>query len=168
MLVFKIQLMAQGIFTLSNAQMVNLLAGEATRNTPFVNMQTIGHMMRILCTNVYGPQVMEEKSRLLIDLKNLKDDTCNLQWIMAGDLNIITTLAEKKGGTRKVDKDVEELATFIDTMELVDTRTNNCQFTWKNKRLGHHQIAKRLDKFLVSESIILQGLNLDCNILPWG
>jgi hypothetical protein len=53
-------------------------------------------------------------------------------------------------------------------MELVDIRTNNGQFTWNNKRLSHHQVATSLDRFLVSESIILQGLTLDCSILPWG
>jgi hypothetical protein len=29
-------------------------------------------------------------------------------------------------------------------------------------------VATRLDTFLVSESIILQGLALEGNILPWG
>ena len=33
--------------------------------------------------------------------------------------------------------------------------------------MNQHQVATRLDRFLVSESIIMQGLTLDCNILPW-
>jgi hypothetical protein len=51
------------------------------------------------------------------------------------DFNIITTLAEKKGGTRRLDRDAEEFSAFIDTMEMVDIRTNNGQFTWNNKRI---------------------------------
>jgi exonuclease III len=168
MLVVESQQTAGGILTLWNPQSVNLLAAEATRHTLSVNMQIIGNTTEILCTNVYGPQVMEEKRRMLLDLENLKDRTNNLHWILAGDFNIITTLAEKKGGTRRLDRDAEEFSAFIDTMELVDIRTNNGQFTWNNKRLAHHQIATRLDRFLVSESIILQGLALDCSILPWG
>jgi hypothetical protein len=87
---------------------------------------------------------------------------------LAGDFSIIKTLAEKKGGTGRLDRDVEEFSAFIKTMEMVDIITNNGQFTWNNKRSNHYQVATRLDRFLVSESIILQGLTLDCNILPWG
>jgi hypothetical protein len=38
---------------------------------------------------------------------------------------------------------------------MVDIKTSNGQFTWNNKRINQHQIATRLDRFLVSESIIL-------------
>jgi hypothetical protein len=48
--------------------------------------------------HVYAPQVLEEKRRMLLDLENLKERTSNLHWILAGDLNIITTLAKKKVG----------------------------------------------------------------------
>ena len=112
-----------------NPKSVNLLAIEATRHTLSVKMQIIGKTEEILCTNVYGPQVMEEKRRLLLDLENLKDCTYNLHWILARDFNIITTLTKKKGGTRKLDRDAEEFSAFINTMELVDIRTNNGQFT---------------------------------------
>jgi hypothetical protein len=70
------------------------------------------------------------------------------------------TLAEKKGGTRRLDRDAKEFSAFIEAMEMVDIRTNNGQFTWNNKRINHYQVATRIDRFLVSESIILQGLTL--------
>jgi hypothetical protein len=47
-------------------------------------------------------------------------------------------LAEKKGGNQRLDKDAEEFTAFIDTMELVDIRTSNGQFTWNNKILSHY------------------------------
>ena len=122
----------------------------------------------ILCTNVYGPQFLEEKRIMLLDLEDLKACSSNLHWILAGDFNIITSLAEKKGGTKRLDRDAEELSTLIDTTEMVDIKTNNKHFTWNNKRINQHQVVTRLDRFLVSESIIIQGLTLDCNILPWG
>jgi exonuclease III len=168
MLVVEGQQMAGGILTLWNPQVMNLLAVEATRHTLSVNMQIIGNTEVILCTNVYGPQMLEEKRRMLLDLENLKAHSNNLHWILAGDFNIITTLVEKKGGTRRLDRDAEDFSTFIDTVEMVDIRTSNGQFTWNNKWINQHQVATRLDRFLVSESIILQGLTLDCNILPWG
>ena len=67
-----------------------------------------------------------------------------------------------------MDRDAEEFSKFIDTAEMVDMKTKNGHFTWKNKRMSQHQVATRLDRFLVSESIIMQGVALDCNILPWG
>jgi hypothetical protein len=76
---------------------------------------------------------MEEKKSMILDLENLKYRTDNLHWILVGDFNIITTLAEKKGGTRRLNRDVEEFSAFIDMMELVDIRTNNGNFTWNNK-----------------------------------
>jgi hypothetical protein len=52
---------------------------------------------------------------------------------LARNFNIITTLAEKKGGTRRLDRDAKEFSAFTDTTEMVDIRTNNGHFTWNNK-----------------------------------
>ena len=103
---------------------------------------------------------------MIRDLEDIKTRSNNLQWILAGDFNIIASLAEKKGGTRRLDRDAEEFSNFIDTTEMVDVKTNNGQFTWNNKRMKQNQVASRLNRFLVSKSIIMQGLTLDCNILP--
>lgn len=67
-----------------------------------------------------------------------------------------------------MDRDAEDFSSFINKMEPVDIRTNNGNITWNNKQLAHHKVATRLDRFLVSKSIIMQGLALGCNILPWG
>ena len=81
MLVVEGQQMAGGILTLWNPHSLNLLAVEATRHTLSVNMQIIGNTGAILCTNVYGPQRLEEKRRMLKDLENLKVRSRNLHWI---------------------------------------------------------------------------------------
>jgi hypothetical protein len=36
------------------------------------------------------------KDKILLDLEDLKTRSSNLHWILAGDFNIITSLAEKK------------------------------------------------------------------------
>jgi exonuclease III len=87
---------------------------------------------------------------------------------MAGDFNIIMSLADKIGGTRRLDRDEKEFSNFIDTTKMVDLKTNNGQFTCNNKQMNQYQLATRIDRFLVSESIIMQGITLDCNMLPLG
>jgi hypothetical protein len=159
--------MADCILTLWNPEVMNILAVEDTRHTLLVNKQIICNTEVILCTNVYGPQILEEKRRILLDLENLKSHSRNLYWILAGDFNFITTLAEKKGSTKRLDRYAEVFLAFIDTVEMLDIKTSNGQVTWNKKWINQHQIMK-IDRFLVSNSIILQGLNLDCNILPWG
>jgi hypothetical protein len=125
MLVVEGQQMVGGILTLWNPQVMNLIVVEATRHTLSVNMQIIGNTEMILCTNVYGPQMLEEKRRMLLDLEDLKSHSNNHHWILVGDFNTITSLVEKKGGTRRLDRDAKEFLTFIDTTKMVDIRTNN-------------------------------------------
>ena len=96
MVVVEGQQMAGGILTLWNSQVMNLIAVEATRHTLSVNMQIIGNAEMIICTNVYGPWILEEKRRMLLDLEDLKSRSSNLYWILVGDFNIITSLADKK------------------------------------------------------------------------
>jgi hypothetical protein len=54
-----------------------------------------------------------------------------------------------------LDRDAEEFSKFIDTVEMVDLKTKNGQFTWNNKRMSQHQVETRLDRFLVSELVIM-------------
>ena len=90
MLVVKGQQMEGGILTLWNSQVMNLIATEATKHTLSVNNQIIGNTEMILCTNVYGPQMLQKNIRILIDLEYLKTCSNNLHWILAGEFNIIT------------------------------------------------------------------------------
>jgi len=87
---------------------------------------------------------------------------------MGGDFNMITSLLEKKGGTRRLNRDAELFAEFIETAKLVDILPKNSSFTWNNRRGGEKLIASRLEKFLISESILLEGIIVDSDILPSG
>ena len=68
--------------------------------------------------------------------------------ILGGDFNMITTLLEKKGGLRKLNRDVESFTSFIENAKLVDIYTKSGNFTWNNRRGGNRMIASRLDRFL--------------------
>eukprot|EP00253_Pinus_taeda_P008283 PITA_08283 len=88
--------------------------------------------------------------------------------IIGGDFNMITTLLEKKGGLRKLNKDAEAFTSFIDDVKLVDILPKSGNFTWNNRRGGERLIASRLDRFLISENIIMDGITVESNILPTG
>ena len=67
-----------------------------------------------------------------------------------------------------MDKDSEAFNTFIVESRLTDIPTVNGLHTWNNKQGGNRQIASRLNRFLLSESILLQNIDMEANILPIG
>ena len=81
---------------------------------------------------------------------------------------MITSVLEKKGGLRKLNRDAGAFADFIEIAKLVDVQPPSCSFTWNNRRGGENLIASRLDRFLISESIVLEGITVNFDILPSG
>jgi len=122
----------------------------------------------ICITNLYGPQRIQEKLKMLKDLDEVKQNHGETHWIGGRDYNMITTLAEKKGGLRKLDKDSEAFNTFIVESRLTYIPTVNGLHTWNNKQGGNRQIASRLDRFLLSKSILLQNIDMEANLLHIG
>ena len=88
--------------------------------------------------------------------------------ILGADFNMITTLLKKKGGLRKLNRDADSFTSFIDNAKLVDIQPKSSNFTWKNRRGGDRLIASRLDRFLISESIIMDAILVESDILPSG
>ena len=79
---------------------------------------------------------------------------------------MISNLEEKKGGLRLLSGENEAFKSMINSCEMVDVQTSSGFFTWNNRRGGPHQIAKRPNHFLVSESILTMGGLLDAMVLP--
>jgi hypothetical protein len=50
-----------GILTLWNPKKVEFLSAKATKNYILVIMQVIGSPKRVMCINVCGPQLLEDK-----------------------------------------------------------------------------------------------------------
>eukprot|EP00253_Pinus_taeda_P025864 PITA_25864 len=53
-------------------------------------------------------------------------------------------------------------------MNLVDIVTSNGLFTWNNKRGGESQVVSKLDRFIISEDLILIGKEMIARVLPFG
>jgi hypothetical protein len=74
-------------------------------------------------TNAYGPQSSQEKDHFLNNLSYLGALVGHKRWIVGGDLNIILTLEEKRGGKKRLDQDNIKLRDLIDHLKLVDIET---------------------------------------------
>jgi len=53
-------------------------------------------------------------------------------------------------------------------MVLVDTETTNGIFTSNNKRGGASKVASKLDRFIISEELLITGIDISALILPFG
>jgi len=117
---------------------------------------------------VYGPQRIDDKLKFLDSLGDLRDRHVGIPWIVGGDFNMIKSLFEKIGGMRILTKDSLEFQTFIDKMNLVDVEMNTGLFTLNNKRGGKSQVASNLDRFLISENLMLENKEIIAEVLPFG
>lgn len=92
----KVENTAGGILTLWNPQRVSILGAEASRNYLSIIIQPVGVVDAFLTTNVYGPQIIEEKLRLLNSLAQLKSRHEGIPWVLGGYFYMIKSLSEKK------------------------------------------------------------------------
>lgn len=60
------------------------------------------------------------------------------------------------------------LQCFSEKMKLVDIETNIGLCTWNNKTGGDSQVASKLDRFIISEELMLLDKEIIADILPYG
>ena len=117
--------------------------------------------------NIYAPNSYVDKK---ICQNLLREERNNQQGnvILAGDLNVILSKDEKRGGSLVRDPIREIVDETILEWDLMDIKPSIGKYTWSNKRIGPGHIAARLDRFLVQDTFLLLGLNLSSKILPFG
>ena len=93
----KVEKVARGILTPWNPQKLGILDAEASRNYISVVIQPLGDKEVYFLTNVYGPQKLEDKLKILTSLEELRGRHLSIPWILGGDFNMIRSLTEKKG-----------------------------------------------------------------------
>lgn len=130
-------------------------------------IQPLGDKECYMITNVYSPQHLEDKLRLLTSLEELTERHPVMSQILGGDSNMIKSLTEKKGGTRTLERDPITFQNFLNNMRLVDMETINGTFTWNNKRGGASQVSSKLERFIILEDLLLIGCIMTTFILPF-
>eukprot|EP00253_Pinus_taeda_P033725 PITA_33725 len=73
--------------------------------------------------------------------------------IMGGDLNFSLGITEAWGPSAREDPLAEFFLNLISENNLIDPSPVKLKPTWRNRRVGDDRIAKRLDRFLVAESL---------------
>lgn len=86
-----------GILTLWDPHKFGVIDAEASRHHLSLIFQLVGNRKCYMITNVYGPQPMEDKIRLLTTLEDMKKRYPALPWILGGDFNMTKSLTEKRG-----------------------------------------------------------------------
>ena len=80
--------------------------------------------------------------------------------ILGGDLNLTLTMGEVWGENAKQDALSSLFLDFFEKMKLVDVAPLKTEPTWRNKRGGAQAISKRLDHFMVEETLLNGNLTL--------
>eukprot|EP00253_Pinus_taeda_P029208 PITA_29208 len=81
---------------------------------------------------------------------------------------ILTLWDPQKFGILDAEASRNYLSLVCSPVGLVDIETINGTFTWNNNRGGASQVASKLDRFIVSEDLLLIGLATTVSILPFG
>jgi len=76
------------------------------------------------------------------------------------------SLREKRRD-RELYKDSLAFHCFSENMKLVDIKTNNGLCTWNDKRGGDSQVDFKLDRFMISEDLLLLDKEIIAGILPF-
>lgn len=105
-------------------------------------------------TGVYGFPQTEAKHRTWALLKDLRlQDSINVPWLCAGNLNEILFQHEKEGGCLRPQAQMDRFQDAIDFYGLRDLGFEGDIFTWQNQQsraLGY--VRERLDRALANES----------------
>ncbi|KAL9235614.1 hypothetical protein vseg_010359 [Gypsophila vaccaria] len=88
--------------------------------------------------------------KLIRDIKEFS----NLPWMIIGDFNQILYCSEKKGGTPRMQGEMDEFRAVLDQCGLLDLGFTGDPFTWWNKQSEPNDIFERLDRALVTPTWI--------------
>jgi len=100
--------------------------------------------------NVYGPCSNRASYwRALLDSDLLKEDNI----ILGGDLNFTMGFCESWGHSAQVDSFSDTISNLLEEHQWIDIPSARLQYTWTNNRSGEQGLARRLDRFLIKESL---------------
>ncbi|XP_059064693.1 uncharacterized protein LOC131856787 [Cryptomeria japonica] len=127
---------AGGLGILWNPSLVNITKSFEEKQGLSCQVQHRLSKLELELWNIYGPTNSQEKAKLWEEIRNCIAKNGNKKIIIGGDFNVILELADKRGGIRKVTRDILDFRNFIQKIEVVDCKPTDGWFTWNNRRQG--------------------------------
>ncbi|XP_057425847.1 uncharacterized protein LOC130719232 [Lotus japonicus] len=118
----------------------------------------------VLIGNVYGPHSVTDRSLCLEALKQRVLRHGGLVCI-GGDFNAVLLASERSSG-RVLDVGDSSFQQFVQDSNLLDLPLNNGDYTWFSSR--NDGIWSRLDRWLVSDEVLVTFSNISQSVLPWN
>ncbi|XP_057426571.1 uncharacterized protein LOC130720003 [Lotus japonicus] len=118
----------------------------------------------VLIGNVYGPHSVSDHSLCLEALKQRVLCHGGLVCI-GGDFNAVLLASERTSG-RVLDVGDSSFQQFVQDSNLLDLPLNNGDYTWFSSR--NEGIWSRLDRWLVSDEVLVTFSNISQSVLPWN
>jgi exonuclease III len=125
---------ARGLAILWNTNSLLLENFVTTKWSITADYRRIGSNKPGHLTNVYGPANPRDKQSFLRNLEYLSNLTRHNRWIVGGDSNLICSLEEKKGASRRLDQDSNDFNSLIDNLNFIKLEDINGNYTWTNRR----------------------------------
>lgn len=113
-------------------------------------------------SSVYAPNCRNEREEVWGELGAVRS-LLDKPWVVSGDFNMARFPSEKKN-CNSFNRAMEEFSEFIEDMDLQDLPLLSGSFTWRKG--DTHDIAARLDRFLISEEWEFSFRKIKQSILP--
>ncbi|WCJ18474.1 Retrovirus-related Pol polyprotein from type-1 retrotransposable element R2 [Euphorbia peplus] len=127
-----------------------------------LEVETSGNVHRI--SLVYG-NVLATRRRALWDDILLLKSTFSGSWVLMGDFNALLGPQEKTGRPPNR-RSCSEFHNFIDTGDFFNVETAGSLYTWTNGQFGSSHVECRLDRALVTSSLLDFWDRISCVALP--
>eukprot|EP00253_Pinus_taeda_P015209 PITA_15209 len=102
----------------------------------FTKLKHVDSDETLCLINVYAPVSAGEKKICWEFIRGLADSEDLVNIIIAGDLNLTLSLAEKRGGSIVRDLTREWVEDLLQDWDMIDIKPSLGKYTWSNRRLG--------------------------------
>ena len=155
-----------GISTLWKDDQFMLVNSSETQHWIFTELRHIASKLTFALFNLYVPVMYAEKKECWKNLNAFLELHSPNNIIIAGDLNIVMNLKEKRGGSSSRDQMIHVVEDIVLQWDLMDFKPKKGLYTWTNNMTGEDHISARLDRFLVQSTMLMERRLISSKIIP--
>lgn len=109
--------------------------------------------LNFLLINIYGPNSIQDKRKVWIEISSLMDDFKNQNIIIGGDFNAVLRVNEKWGGITIESQTTKELQELMNKNKLMEIKSETRNYTQNNRCAGFIRITEMLDRFFLQREL---------------